>query len=331
MLEQLSHLPKLPSIGSFRKMSRMARREMWVGLAFLSPWLIGFMVFTLIPLGATFIFSFANLKITEGITNPLTFVGLSNYIQYFKDPQIWSNSAGVPGSWLVTLRFGLISLPVAIFVPLGLALLLNSKNLKGKVLARTLFYMPTIVPLVAGVFIWNGILNSETGWINRALLSLGVPKAMTPGWTNSTTWVYPSYVIIGLWGLGGAMLITLAGLQGVPTELYDSAKVDGANSWQAFWNVTFPMISPVTFYNLILGMVGLFQYYLIPFVLNNGNGSPGGTTMFYNVYLVRTFLTFMNMSYGATMAIGLFVAILVTTIILFATAKYWVYYAGEAR
>jgi len=107
--------------------------------------------------------------------------------------------------------------------------------------------------------------------------------------------------------------------------------VDGANNWQSFWNVTFPMISPVIFYNLILGMVGLFQYYLIPFVLNNGNGAPGGTTMFYNVYLVRTFLTFMNMSYGATMAIGLFVAILVTTILLFATAKYWVYYAGEAR
>ena len=97
--------------------------------------------------------------------------------------------------------------------------------------------MPTIVPLVAGVFIWNGILNSETGWINRALLSLGVPKTMVPGWINSTTWVYPSYVIIGLWGVGSAMLITLAGLQGVPTELYDAARVDGANSWQAFWKI----------------------------------------------------------------------------------------------
>jgi len=216
-------------------------------------------------------------------------------------------------------------------VPLALALLLNNKDLKGKVLARTLFYMPTIVPLVAGVFIWNGILNSETGWINRSLIALGMPKTMAPGWINSTSWVYPSYVIIGLWAVGGPMLITLAGLQGVPTELYDAAKVDGANSWQAFWNVTFPMISPVIFYNLILGMVGLFQYYLIPFVLNNGDGSPGGTTMFYNVYLVRTFLTFMNMSYGATMAIGLFVAILIVTIILFVTAKYWVYYAGEAH
>lgn len=331
MFEQLSHLPKLPSIGSLRKMTPMARREMFVGLAFLSPWLLGFMVFTFIPLAATFIFSFASLKITDGIMNPINFVGLSNYVQYFKDPQIWSNSTGNPGSWMITLKYGLIALPIGIIVPLALALLLNNKNLKGQVLARTLFYMPTIVPLVAGVIIWNGILNSETGWINRALLSLGVPKAYTPGWLNSTTWVYPAYVIIGLWALGSPMLITLAGLQGVPTELYDAAKVDGANGWQAFWNVTFPMISPVIFYNLILGMVGLFQYYLIPFVLNNGNGAPGGTTMFYNVYLVRTFLTFMNMSYGSTMAIGLFVAILVATLILFATAKYWVYYAADYR
>jgi len=331
MLEQLSHLPKLPSIGSLRKMTPRARREMWVGLGFLSPWLFGFMVFTLIPLVATFIFSFANLKITEGITNPLKFVGLSNYIQYFKDPQIWSSTTGNPGSWLITLKFGLIALPIGILVPLAVALLMNNKNLKGQTMARTLFYLPTIVPLVAGVFIWNGMLNSETGWINRALMSLGVPKAFTPGWTNSTTWVYPAYVIIGLWGLGTAMLITLAGLQGVPTELYDAARVDGANNWQSFVNVTFPMISPVIFYNLILGMVGLFQYYLIPFVLNNGNGSPGGTTMFYNVYLVRTFLTFMNMSYGSTMAVGLFVAILLATMILFATAKYWVYYAAETR
>jgi multiple sugar transport system permease protein len=232
---------------------------------------------------------------------------------------------------LITLKFGLLALPIGIILPLALALLVNNKNLKGQTLARSLFYLPSIVPLVATVFIWGGMLNSESGWINRALMSMGVPKDLTPGWVNSTTWVYPGYVIIGLWGLGSAMLINLAGLQGVPTELYDAAKVDGANAIQSFRHITFPMISPVIFYNLVLGMVGLFQYYLIPFVFNNGNGSPGGTTMFYNVYLVRTFLTFQNMSYGATMAIGLFVAILVTTLVLFATAKYWVYYAAETH
>ncbi len=331
MLEQLNQLPKLPSIASLRKMTPAARREMWVGLAFLSPWLFGFMVFTLIPLVATIIFSFANLKITDGVTNPLKFAGLSNYIQYFTDPQIWNMSGGTPGAWLITLKFGLIALPIGILVPLGLALLVNNKNLKGQTAARTLFYLPSIVPLIASIVIWGGMLNSESGWINRFLIFMGMPKELTPGWLNSATWVYPGYVIIGLWGVGSAMLIVLAGLQGVPTELYDAAKMDGANGVQIFFNITFPMISPVIFYNLILGMVGLFQYYLLPFVLNNGNGSPGGTTMFYNVYLVRTFLTFQNMSYGATMAIGLFVVILLATLILFASAKYWVYYAGETR
>jgi len=332
MFEQLNQLPKLPSIGTFRNMTPLARREMLVGLLFLSPWIIGFLGFTLLPVISTLVFSFVDLKITDGVNNPMRFVGLDNYIQYFKDPQVWSmGGSGTPGSWLITIKYALIALPIGIFVPLGMALLLNSKSLKGTTIFRSLFYMPSIVPFVAAVFIWGGMLNSETGWINRALMGIGVPKTSTPGWLNDLNWVYPSYVLIGIWGVGNAILIMLAGLQGVPTELYDAAKVDGANAPQTFMNITFPMISPVIFYNLVLGMVGLFQYFLIPFVLNNGNGAPGGTTMFYNLYLVRTFFTFQNMSYGATMAWGLFAAILLVTVFLFATAKYWVYYAAESR
>ena len=123
----------------------------------------------------------------------------------------------------------------------------------------------------------------------------------------------------------------LSGLQSVPTELYDAAKVDGANSWQSFRNVTFPMISPVIFYNVTLSMVGLFQYFVVPLVVNNGTGRPGGATMFYNLYLYRTFFTFQDMSYGSAMAWMLFVIILIVTIFLFGTARYWVYYAGESR
>ena len=126
-------------------------------------------------------------------------------------------------------------------------------------------------------------------------------------------------------------VIMLAGLQGVPTELYDAAKVDGANAWQTFWKVTFPMISPVIFYNLVLSVVGLFQYFLVPLVVNSGTGRPGGATMFYNLYLYKTFFTYQNMSYGSTLAWFLFLVILLVTIVLFGTAKYWVYYAGEAR
>ena len=198
-------------------------------------------------------------------------------------------------------------------------------------LFRSLFYMPYIIPFVAAVFLWGGMLNPETGWINRALMSLGVPRASVPNWASDVNWVYPTYVIMGIWGVGNSMLIMLSGLQSVPTELYDAAKVDGANSWQSFRNVTLPMISPVIFYNVTLGMIYLFQYFLVPLVVNSGDGRPGGATMFYNVYLYRTFFVFQRMSYGSAMAWLLFVIILVVTIILFGTARYWVYYAGESR
>jgi multiple sugar transport system permease protein len=300
------------------------------GLLFLSPWIFGFLAFTLLPTLATLFFSFLDLKITDGIFSAPKFVGLENYQQLFKDPLVW-NTSGAPGSLWVTIRFGLIALPIGIFAPLGLALLMNSKWLKGQNLFRSLFYMPYIVPFVAAVFLWGGMLNPESGWINRALMSLGVPKENVPLWANDINWVYPAYVIMGIWGIGNAMLIMLSGLQGVPTELYDAAKVDGANPWGSFWNVTFPMISPVIFYNLVLSIVGLFQYFLVPLVVNQGTGRPGGATNFFNLYLYKTFFTYQDMSYGSTLAWFLFLVILAVTLVLFGTAKYWVYYAGEAR
>ncbi len=337
MIEQFSSFRKtLPSLKAFRNMSPIARRELQQALLFLSPWFVGFLAFTLIPIVATLIFTFIELKITDGMLSPPKFVGFNNYIQLFNDgqagldPRTWFGG-GTPGALLVTIRFGLIALPVGILAPLGLALLMNNKDLKAPMVFRNLFYMPFIVPFVAAIFLWGGMLNPETGWINRALVGMGIPKANVPLWANDINWVYPTYVILGIWGIGNAMLVMLAGLQNVPTELYDAAKVDGANSWQAFWTITFPMISPVIFYNLILSVVGLFQYFLVPLVVNSGTGRPGGATMFYNLYLYKTFFVFQNMAYGATQAWVLFLIILVVTILLFSTAKYWVYYAGDSR
>ena len=331
MIEELSNIRKaLPSLRSFRGLPPLARREFKAGILFLAPWIFGFLAFTLLPMLATLFFSFLNLRITDGILSPPHFVGLENYRHLFKDPQVWSQST-TPGSLWITIKFGLIALPIGILLPLGIAVLMNNKHLKGQHFFRSMFYMPYIVPFVAAIFIWQGMLNPESGWINRSLMYLGVPKQSVPLWANDVNWVYPSYVILGIWGIGNAMLIMLAGLQGVPTELYDAATVDGANGWQTFWKVTFPMISPVIFYNLVLSVVGLFQYFLVPLVVNQGNGNPGGATYFYNLYLYRTFFTFQNMSYGSTLAWFLFVVILLITIILFGTAKYWVYYAGESR
>ena len=331
MLEELSNFRKvLPSIRSFRNMSAIARRESSWGLLFLSPWIIGFLAFTLLPMLATLFFSFINLRITDGILSTPDFAGLENYRQLFTDPQVWSTST-TPGSLWITIKFGLFALPVGIFLPLGIAVLMNNPNLRGQMFFRSLFYMPYIVPFVAAVFIWGGMLNPESGWINRTLMYFGMPKESVPTWANDVNWVYPTYVIMGIWGIGNAMLIMLAGLQGVPTELYDAAKVDGANSWQTFWKVTFPMISPVIFYNLVLSIVGLFQYFLVPLVVNQGTGRPGGATMFYNLYLYKTFFTYQNMSYGSTLAWFLFIVILLVTMVLFGTAKYWVYYASERQ
>lgn len=331
MFEELSNIRKvLPSLRSFRNLPPLARREFRLGLLFLSPWIFGFLAFTLLPMLATLFFSFLDLSITDGILTAPKFVGFDNYQQLFKDPQVWSTGS-TPGSLWITIKFGLIALPVGIFLPLGIALLMNNKHLKGQMFFRSMFYMPYIVPFVAAVFLWGGMLNPESGWINRALMFFGMAKENTPGWANDINWVYPSYVIMGIWGIGNAMLIMLAGLQGVPTELYDAATVDGANSWQTFWKVTFPMISPVIFYNVVLSVVGLFQYFLVPLVVNQGTGRPGGTTIFYNLYLYKTFFTYQNMSYGSTLAWFLFIVILLVTVVLFGTAKYWVYYAAESR
>jgi len=321
-MEQITQVrDSLPSWRSLRNMQPRSKREFRWGMLFISPWLIGFSVFTLIPMVATFIFTFLNLRITDGLMNPLTFVGLQNYQTMMVDPQTWS-------SLWITIKFGLMALSIGIFLPLGLALLMNNPNLRGQNFFRSMFYMPYIIPFVAAIFLWGGMLNPETGWINRGLVAMGVQNP--PGWANDTFWVYPTYIIMGIWGIGNAMLIMLAGLQGVPTELYDAAEVDGAGSWATFWNVTFPMISPVIFYNLVLSIVGLFQFFLVPLVVNSGTGRPGGATLFYNVILYKTFFTYQNMSYGATLAWLLFAVILVVTMGLFATSKRWVYYAGDS-
>lgn len=332
MFEELNRGINLPSLRAFREMTPIKRREMRDGLLFISPWLLGFMIFTFLPIIASFAFSFMDIRITDGILAAPDFVGLKNYQQMMNDPQIWTGGgSGTAGSLWITVKFGLIALPVGIFLPLGIAMLMNSPYIKGSMTMRSLFYMPYIVPFVAAVFLWGGMLNPETGWINRFLMYLGMPREMVPNWANDVNWVYPTYVLMGIWGIGNAMLIFLAGLQGVPTALYDACKVDGANSWQTFWNVTFPMISPVIFYNLVLSVVGLFQYFLVPLVVNNGTGRPGGATMFYNLYLYKTFFTFQNMSYGSTLAWLLFLMIMVVTVALFSTARYWVYYAGDSR
>lgn len=299
------------------KRSRIEQTQRKWGLIFITPWIIGFVVFYAGPMLASLAFSFFEFD----LVNPedARFIGLANYEQLFNDRLVWE-------SLWVTVKFAAIMIPFGLALPLLFAWLLTSRSLWGKPFFRTLFFMPTIVPFVSSVFIWNGFLNTSGGWMNKFLEWIGIPG---PDWLNSTFWIYPSLALIGAWGVGNAMLLFIASIQGIPVELYESAEVDGANTWHKFRGITVPMLTPIIFYNLVLALVAIFQYFLVPFVLKNGTGDPANSTLFYSLYFFKTAFTFNDMGYGATLAWLLFLIILTITLLLFATAKYWVYYEFE--
>ena len=303
---------------SRRRLPPLARREAMWGFLFISPWIIGFLAFTLLPTLATLVFTFTNINLDQA--EPLRFVGLDNYRALLNDRQAWD-------SLRVTLTFAALWLPVTLLAPLGVALLLNSPRVRGKGAFRVLFFLPYVVPFVAGILIWQGMLEHQAGWLDSFLRAIGI--ADPPDWLQDPAWIYPGLVFIGIWGIGAGIIINLAGLRGIPTELYDAARIDGAGSWATLRNVTLPMLSPIIFYTLILGMVEVMQYFLVPLVIKNGTGEPGGTTLFFNLYLYKQFFTFQNMSYGATLAWVLFLVTLLLTLLLFAASRRWVYYAGE--
>lgn len=300
-----------------RKKSKRARREAVWGLIFLSPWLIGFLLWIFLPMVASLLFSFTNYNLIH--PEETRWVGLVNYLQFFKDPVVRQST-------VISMRFALISLPIAIVHPILIAALLNNKHLRAKRLFITLFYMTYIVPMVSAVYIWQGMMNTQTGWINLFLKKIGI---IGPDWLFSTTWIYPALIIIGLWGVGDMMLFHVTAMRGIPTELYEAARIDGAGPIASFLHITLPMITPIIFYNLILSVVGIVQYFIIPFVLKGGSGDPGNTTRFYAMQLYKEAFAYSKMGYAATMAWMLFMFILVVTVFLFATAKYWVFYAAE--
>ena len=299
------------------RMTPLARREARQGLLFISPWILGFLAFTAIPMVVTLGLTFFNATLSQ--EEPLRFVGIDNYQRLLNDATAWSSLA-------ITVRFAALWLPVVVIAPFIVALALNSRHLRGPGAFRVLFFLPYVVPFVAGVLIWQSML-ADTGWINDFLRFLGV--AEPPSWLYSSFWVGPALVIVGIWGIGAGIIVNLAGLRGIPTELYDAARIDGAGFWAQLRHVTIPMMSPVIFYTLILAVVGVLQYFLVPLVMFNGTGEPGGATNFYNLYLYKTFFTFQQMSYGATLAWMLFVIALVITLVLFWASRRWVYYAGE--
>jgi multiple sugar transport system permease protein len=308
------------------KMSKLQKKEARWGLLFLSPWMIGFVLFYFLPMLASFGFSLLNFN--PAVPDEARFIGFQNWVRAL------TLDNEVRLSFVRTLRFMTISLPIGLGFAFFLAVLLNTKKIIGNNLYRTLFYMPTMIPMVATVLIWNGVLNEHTGWMNMFIQWLtGIKAVGTEGirWLADPRLVYYAYTMFGLWGVGNAMIIFLAGLQGVPTELYEAAEIDGASWLQRLFKITIPMITPVIFYQLVLGVIGSLQYFLAPWVLNRGTGFPEGMTRFYMIYFYKQSFTFFSMGYGATLAWLMFIIALIVTILLFSTAKRWVYYASEER
>jgi multiple sugar transport system permease protein len=295
----------------------LTSRESLSGLAFVAPFLIGFVLFSALPMLASLVLSFTDFDPRR--PDEIRFIGIDNYARMLRDPIL------LESLW-VTVRFALLVVPLTLAFALAVAMLVNSTLLAGRNVFRTLFYMPMQIPIVASTVVWIGVLNASNGWLNYGLEAIGVPG---PNWLNSAIWVGPALALMGLWGIGNMMLIFLAGLQSVPTELYDAAKVDGAGSWARFRNVTLPMISPVLFYNLIIALIATFQYFTQAYVISNGRGDPDRATLFFNLNLFREAFTFFHMGYASALAWLLFVIVLGLTILLFRTAGSWVYEGGE--
>ena len=310
----------------WRSLTRAERREARWGYGFIGLWIAGFLTFYLLPMAASLAFSFFEFDLTR--PDEATFIGLANWrTLLFEDPRVWQ-------ALRVTFTFAAISLPIGMASALFLAVLLNSEHLLGKSVFRTLFYAPTMVPIIAGVLIWSGVLNPTTGWINQIVEAVtGVDAAGPNGirWLDDPRIIYLSYTMVGLWAIGNGILYNLAALQGVPSELYEAAKIDGASWLRRLWSVTLPMISPIIFYNLILSVFALMQYFEVPYVLNGGDGYPEGTTYFYIIHFYRQTFQNLDMGYGSAIAWLLYILALAITGTLFATARHWVYYAGERR
>lgn len=300
-------------IRSKKRMSRTALFENIAGFLFISPWIFGFLAFEFGPLIAA-----GYLSLTKyDILTPPRFAGLANFDKMFtRDPLFWK-------SLWVTAIYSLSVVFLGVILGVMLAVLLNQK-IRGMSIYRTVYYLPAVVSGVAVAYMWSWVFRPEAGIINYGLSLIGITG---PNWLFSTTWTLPAFVIMSLWAVGGGMVLYLAGLQGVPTQLYEAASLDGATRWASFWNVTLPMISPVIFFNFIIGIIGSFQVFTSAFVITKGG--PANSTLFFVLYLYRHAFENFKMGYAAALGMILFLVIMTLTIISFRLSNRLVYYEGR--
>ncbi|WP_342425722.1 sugar ABC transporter permease [Paenibacillus sp. FSL L8-0502] len=298
-----------------RPKSGMMRMERNWGLLFALPAILGLMIFTIGPIVASFVFSLTNWT----IGGQMTFIGLDNYRTILTEDATFSQSM------FVTTYYALGSVPLGLAAAFIIALLLNQK-VRGLSVFRTIYYLPTIVPSIANTMLWLWMFNPDFGLLNSLLEGVGLPGSK---WIYDESTAIPSLIMMSTWGIGNTVIIFLAGLQSVPTHLYEAAEVDGGNRWHKFFHITIPSMTPTIFFNLVMSLISTFQAFNQAYVMTNGG--PNNSTLFYVFYLWRTAFTETKIGYASALAWILFFVIMVLTVLIFSTSKKWVHYEGGER
>jgi len=288
------------------------KREAWQGYMLISPWILGFLLFVLGPMLASLFYSLTRYRITR----PPTFVGLYNYSTALFDDDLFWHALGRTSLWAAA------TVPIGIVGSLLAAILLN-QGLRGTTVFRTCFFLPSLTPIVAAALLWKWMLHPDVGVINFGLSVLGIRG---PGWLISTKWALWALVMVSSWvGIGGnRMLIFLAGLQGIPQELYESAEIDGAGALKKHLNITVPLITPTIFFNLMMGILGAFRVFAMAFLTTEGG--PAYATYFFALHIYYQAFMYFNMGYACCLSWFLFILIIILTVLQFASSRRWVFY-----
>jgi len=291
--------------------SSAQRKTLFTGLAFLSPWLIGLVMFTLLPIALSLYYSFCDYSMLQ---KPV-FRGLENYQMLAQDPVFWK-------SLRVTAYYALLALPLGLVVSLSLAILLNA-DVPGQAIFRTIIFLPSLVPAIASAMLWLWLFNAKLGLINLVLRHVGISDP--PAWLNDVHWALPALVLMSFWGVGNTVVIFLASLQNVPREQYEAAEIDGAGLFGQTVHVTLPAISPVIFFNLIMALIGTLQVFALPYIMTPG-GQPERSTYFFTMFLYDNAFLFLKMGTACAMAWIQLILILLLTAMAFWSSRRWVHY-----
>jgi multiple sugar transport system permease protein len=294
-------------------MTSREAHQLGKGLAFLSPWIIGFLLFMLLPIILCVYYSLCE----KPPQLPPLFIGLANYRELIHDATFWKSLGN-------TLYYASMTIPASLILSLGLAMMLNTK-IPGQSLFRTIIFLPSLVPIVASAMVWMWMFNSKLGIMNNLLGKIGIEG---PAWLDDPKWAMPALALMSLWGVGYTVVIYLAGLQDVPRELYEAAEIDGAGLWRRLWNVTIPMLSPVIFFNLIMSIIGVVQFFDVPYIMTP-NGGREQETLFVAMYLNDNAFKYLKMGYASAIALVMLLIVLILTGLAFWTSRRWVHYQGK--